>query len=92
MLLEELAPKNLCFKLLKLKCSYEKVELGTESVRLPVSNYRDEFELGEDEGYAWILAIERKKDERIIWKMMLDDKDPVQVMKGKNIKRCFWSE
>ena len=43
MLLEELAPKHLCFKLLKLKCSYEKVELGTESVRLPVSNYREEF-------------------------------------------------
>ena len=38
-----------------------------------------------------MLVIEKKKDERVIWKMMLDDKDPVQVLKGKDIRRCFLS-
>lgn len=37
--LERLDKDNLCFKFLKTNCSYEKVEIMTESVKLPVGPY-----------------------------------------------------
>lgn len=66
--LERLDKDNLCFKFIKVNCSYEKVEVTTESVKLPVGPYQHEFRMGGDEGSEWISAIDQKGS---IWSINL---------------------
>ena len=66
--LERLDKDYLCFKFLKSACSYEKVEITTESVKLPVSAYTGDFRIGGEEGNEWISAVDRRGS---IWTLYL---------------------
>lgn len=58
--LEKLSDDAMCFKYVKVNCSYEKVEIATESVKLPVAKYLPYFRIGGKLGSEWLTAIDAK--------------------------------
>lgn len=50
-----------CFKRLKLRCQYEKVEVATEGIKVPLRQYIS-FHLvgGQDNGGEWMALVDRE--------------------------------
>jgi hypothetical protein len=56
--MEKLNGVNSCLKFIKASCSGEKIEISTETVKLPVCQYLRQFWMGGRDGAEWVAAID----------------------------------
>jgi hypothetical protein len=84
--MERLGTENYhCLKFIKASCSYEKVEIFTESVKLPVGQYF-QFRMGGREGSEWVSAIDVHN---VVHWMYLEGKKCEKIEYSKPIKDYF---
>jgi hypothetical protein len=81
--MEKLNDFSYCLKYLKVNCSYEKVEIFTESVKMPVAQYSHQFRMGGREGHEWLSAVDYQN---VIHWMYLESKKCEKIEYSKPIK------
>lgn len=88
--MEKLDEANMCFKIIKVNCSYEKVEISTQGLKLPVTGYKEQsYLMGFDKNTnnSWITVIEKEGGRVVL--MWLDSKMTETIEISPNSKCCY---
>lgn len=88
--LEKLSQQAFCFKYIKVNCSYQKVEMATESLKMPVVKYQPQFRIGGKQGNEWLTAVDGAN---CIYSFYLEWKEPEKsVGQGGAVRDCVLLE
>jgi hypothetical protein len=82
------APQVDCFKRLKLRCQYEKVEVATEGIKVPLKQYIC-FHLGGVQDQEWMTLVDRNGSQCDIYNFESGNLESLDLGKGE-IRQMFW--